>query len=114
MFKAIRYLTCILWSIIGFLLWVPLLIRTIVTFNMVTLFTIVTQNGKAIKHVHANMKFATVFYLTGFANIMNWTDEDELTDIPMSFETTTRALVQFALELSWTAAWWGMLLYSLS
>ncbi len=114
MFHSIRIMTCIIWGVIGLALWIPLLIRTVMAFNLVMFFTIVTQNGKSVLHAHKNVQFATTFYMAGFSSIMNWTERDSPTDIPLNFDPVTKSIGKFAMELTWTAIWWSMFLYYIS
>jgi len=99
--------------VIGLLLWIPLLTRTVVTFSMVTLMANVTQDGNAIRNAHANIKFATCFYVMGFENIWNWTENEGATEVPIKFGSTIHPAVTFFLEILWTTIWWGMALYTL-
>ena len=112
MFTVIRILNCAIWSVVGLMLWIPLLTRTVVTFNALALFANVTRNGKAINHAHTNVQFATTFYLMGFANIWNWTQNDGATNIPTYFQSNARSIALFSLELLWTTIWWAMALYT--
>ena len=114
MFYFIRKMTCIIWSVIGLALWIPLLIRTVMAFNLVMLFTIVTQDGKAIQNAHKNVQFAITFYMAGFSSIMNWTESASPNDIPLNLDPVLKSIGKFAMELTWTAIWWGMFLHYVS
>lgn len=116
MFKIIRVMTSIMWGIIGLALWIPLLARTVMAFNLIMFFTIVTQDGRAITQAHKNVKLATTFYIAGFYNILDWTNEEEITRVPNLYELNHEigSFTLFLLEILWTGIWWSLFLYSIS
>ncbi|MBT3039182.1 MAG: hypothetical protein KME37_09615 [Candidatus Thiodiazotropha sp. (ex Codakia orbicularis)] len=111
MYELIRYLAMLIWAFVGLLLWIPFLVRTIISFNWFTIYSAVTKDQEPLRRSRATIEFAQGFYISGFKTIEAYT-EDKL---PQGYETNQTMDVhgfgRFVLEVIWAALWWVVTLY---
>jgi hypothetical protein len=110
LFPIVRVLAYTIWSIVGLILWIPFLVRSVMTFNGAMIFATVTRDEHRLHSARERIDTATVFYLVGFRNIQEFTTEDPV-DLPTAQPSTDGGWALFAgflLELCWTGMWWSV------
>jgi hypothetical protein len=96
-----------LWAIVGLVVWIPLLLRSVLGFTLTILLANLTRwkpsaAGQALER-------AMSFYADGFRRIFRTFD-----DAPESSHTgATPDLLRFGLEMLWTAIFWGSAIWTI-
>lgn len=60
------------WAIVGFLVWVPLLIRTTMLLSATVLYSTLFGDQDRVVNAEQNLYFAVRFYLRGFEHFVNF------------------------------------------
>ena len=111
--QIIRYIACVIvvigWATVGFVLWVPLLVRMIIYFIGVV--SAASFRGMDLSHARSGLDFAIEFYVNGFRIALTTLDKKLLSPVfipqnykPISFLDFIRVM---AINSIWTAIFWG-------
>lgn len=113
LFGLVRFIAYIVWAVVGFALWVPFLVRTVLMFNGAMIYATVTRHRGRLQAARQMLDVATTFYLLGFRNIREWTDDQPPPDAPeFSLAMSPLKLLAYFLgELFWAVSIWCLLLY---
>ncbi len=104
--------TTLLWSVIGFFFWIPLLARSVAVFSGMILFCALTN--ASTKAVYRQLTTACSFYIDGFALIRGAVQRTRRSDrhaeaSPLQLASVTH----FLCECVWTLVFWTTLLLML-
>lgn len=97
------------WAVVGFIFWIPMLVRTTTSFSSVLLYA--TLFGKDPSDFGRPLVFATTFYIAGFKNIMNALLQTDRRSSAGGFSAFQWG--RYLLEICWAGVFWYFLLYSL-
>jgi len=106
----IRLSLIIIWAVIGFLFWIPLLVRTVATYTGLIVYSAIT--GADISHASMQLDSASAFYARGFSNIYSQASgtEEQRRALrhrrPLTVDTTT-TVIGFVMEVIWTLVFWA-------
>jgi hypothetical protein len=115
-YKIAFWWTMMIWTIIGFLCWIPLLTRMTAVFSTRIIISAISQSEDDGNHLRSNFEDAIGFYLRGFNYIYRvFNDRDR------NRRTTTGTMRRdpikwgrVCIELSYTVIFWGGLFFVLS
>jgi len=101
----------LIWTVIGFLFWIPLLARTIAIYTSILLIDNITEKWSNSKDYTERLETSTRFYATGFVNII-----DALYGEQEKAPYSNKERFDFGrlfVEALWCAGFWGsvILLY---
>jgi hypothetical protein len=98
----------LLWSIIGFFLWVPLLMRTIVVFSVAVAHAAVS--GQHADNLREPLRIASGFWVDGFRIIRETIQSKGLQRLDTKLETRIGRLIG---EVFWASFVWILFLWAL-
>ena len=101
---AVLFITLLIWFVIGFIFWVPLLARTISVFSFSILHANIT--GTDASYYSSVLDKAVLFYIDGFRKILSAMQISHLDD-ETHMEIPTFHWIRFALEIATTIVFWG-------
>jgi hypothetical protein len=106
--EIIAYIAYVFWAILGFIFWVPLMVRIIAAFCGSLAYNMVIQNPGAIQQSRISLELAISFYVKGFRMIHDTIFE------PGKKATVSPVkdfhLYSFIAQVAWTIIFWGTLL----
>lgn len=102
---ATMVFTLVVWTIVGFVFWIPLLGRATTAFTMHTLYSNLKQRNARVPSL--GLEHAMLFYISGFRNIVDAilreTDEEPSGILELRFW-------RLLMETAWTLVfWWATL-----
>lgn len=92
-----------IWAIVGFIFWIPVLVRSTASFSAAILYA--TLTGTAANHIGAQMNAAISFYFRGF----NLIRDAMFAPRQVADELPPFRLLQFISEALWAALFWGII-----
>lgn len=104
----VTLLVLVIWTIMGFVFWIPLLLKMIAYFS--SMITISTFRNIQIKAAQDRLNFAIEFYVVGFVKILDILkrknfQEIKLEDIaPVNFWDL---FISIIWDILWTLIFWG-------
>jgi hypothetical protein len=109
--RVVVLLVCLLlWAVVGFLVWVPLLCRSIAVYSAGVL--LCTIQGKDASRLAGGHEFAQAFYFEGFENLLHnyermlETAKGQAT--ALSVDESSWNWAQIALEFISTVVFWSV------
>ncbi len=97
----------LLWTIIGFIIWIPLLIRMIAYFS--GMITISTFRKTDIREAQNRLNFAIEFYINGFKKVVDVWKRDSGEEIKLKDNESLSIiplLKSLAIDIVWTIIFW--------
>lgn len=114
--RTVTYIiVCLLWSIIGIILWVPLLFRIISVYTAV----VMAASFKKFDMKNSQKRLDTVitFYIDGFRRIISSfgisSDEDIISSPPLN-NKHAELIIRIGGEMTWSAIFWITTYFSIS
>lgn len=105
--EIIAYVAYAFWAVLGFIFWIPLLVRIIAAFCASLAYNMVVQNPGAIQKSRISLELAISFYAKGFSIIRETIFE------PNKKVTANPAeefhIYSFIAQLVWTIIFWSTL-----
>lgn len=101
----------IFWGVLGFIFWIPLIVRIIAAFCATLVYNMVIHNPAAIQKSRISLDLAITFYKQGFAMIDKTTSGS---NVNMSFSSNPDAefnIGSFIGQVIWTLIFWGILIF---
>ncbi len=98
----------LIWSVIGLMFWIPLMIRMVAYFC--GMITISTFQNVDIKYAQDRLNFSIEFYVMGFIKILDILKRKKFGEIkletnqPINFK---RLLFSIIWDIIWTISFWG-------
>ena len=113
LFRTVRLFAITVWAVVGFALWLPFLVRTVMMFNGAMIYATVTRHRARLITARQLLDVATAFYVLGFRNIHDWTAEEPPQELPELWlsGSSGNLLAGFVTELGWAVSWWTLLIY---
>jgi len=99
------------WTIIGFVFWIPMLVRTTILFMVVVLHDSLTGSGEVIGQGQRGLDVAVTFYVNGFIRITEALRRRRV--VGKSEQHHPTGWGRMALELLWSIAVWSVGLWAL-
>jgi CRISPR/Cas system-associated protein Cas10 (large subunit of type III CRISPR-Cas system) len=109
---VVTIIVLIIWSIVGFLFWIPLLGRMIIWYT--SMITISTFRQVDISYAQSRLTFAIEFYIIGFNKILELLKHKKLTytrDDNQDPLNLWEFLTSLIWDLLWTLIFWVALSY---
>jgi len=104
----VTLLVLVIWTIMGFVFWIPLLLKMIAYFS--SMITISTFRNIQIKAAQDRLNFAIEFYVVGFVMILDILKRKKLEKIklediaPVDFWDLLFSIIW---DILWTVVFWG-------
>jgi len=101
-----------IWTIIGFLFWIPLLLKMIAYFS--SMITISTFRNVQIKAAQDRLNFAVEFYVRGFVKILDILKRKNLEEIKLEDITPVDfwdLFISIIWDILWTLVFWGGVIF---
>jgi len=102
----------VIWSVIGFLFWIPLLIKMIGYFS--SMITISTFRNIDIRHAQNRLNFSIQFYIIGYVKILDILKRKKFDELKLedNFPINIWDLfISIIWDILWTLLFWGFLLF---
>ena len=108
----VTFIVLAIWTVIGFLFWIPLLIRMIAYFS--SMITISTFRRIEIRHAQDRLNFAIEFYINGFVKILDILNRKKLEDLKLEDIKPIDIwdlFVSIIWDIFWSLIFWGSLVF---
>ena|GEM_PF-4067723 len=112
--KIICVIILLFWSIIGFIFWIPLLVRVVASYAGNIVYKMVSDSNIDVDKSSMLFDKAIAFYSTGFIKIIETfsnKSSNPANSTPAPKEDSR--ILYFFAQLFWTFLFWGMLIVSL-
>jgi hypothetical protein len=107
LFGIIECFILLVWMVLGFILWIPLLTRVIAAYVATIVASLYTQHDPTAARI--GLQTAVGFYANGFTQISKHLDDARNGVTPISAASPKATnLTQVALEIGWSFVFWGL------
>jgi hypothetical protein len=98
-----------IWTVIGLILWIPLLTRMIAYFSSAVAMESLTKTD--IRHAQQRLNFAIEFYIQGFRKIIDVLAKKDSAEIELNNATHNLGWSEYfkrvGIEIIWTIIFWS-------
>lgn len=110
--KIIGWIVQVVWAVLGFILWIPLLVRVVAAFCGTLVYHMVVQNPNAVNKSSISLKLAIEFWGRGFKAVEETTkgiqSGNQFKVNPFKKEDFN--VNSFIAQIAWTILFWGILI----
>jgi len=110
---AVRCLVLGVWSIIGLIVWIPLLLRVVSIYSFSIIPLTLSGNKAALKRVSQALQAATTFYVNGFKLALSALSADKPDEFNDETNEPSLSLDSTLKELLISLAFWGLAFFSI-
>ncbi|MFM9966616.1 MAG: hypothetical protein ACKV2Q_36015 [Planctomycetaceae bacterium] len=110
---AVLVVTLVTWTVVGFVFWIALLSRCIISFSVALIYdTITHRDVGSTSHAGRQLDMAVAFYPKGFNRVFAALYRDDSKAPAHGHnENVLRTTARFLFELIWALAFWYVTLY---
>lgn len=110
--KIIFYIAFAFWGLIGFIHYIPLLIRVISAYCFSIVYNMVTNNPKEIQENREGLATAVNFYFDGFKAIKSTFNQSKTNDDKVYIFQNKQEfkIYQFLMSFLWTISFWSIII----
>ena len=105
--EVVLVISLIIWSVVGFLFWIPMLIQAIIHFSALVVYATITDSDSDLLAAH--LERAVRFYLQGFRNIIHAVYRKSPHGTPTADMDVNWVVI--AWHLLSTVLFWGALIF---
>jgi hypothetical protein len=109
----IAFIAYLFWAVLGFLFWIPLLVRVISAFCGSLVYNMIIHNPSNIHNSKTSLDLAINFYAKGFKSIHSALYEDKKPDSSASSNNEFHFLSFFS-QVLWSIVFWGTIIIPLT
>jgi hypothetical protein len=108
-YASILAVTTVVWTMLGFVLWVPLLVRNTVLLAGTVFYASLYRDNAKVMDAQDQVKFATRFYVLGFEHFLAFYRQRREPEQPVGLLEPLRTMTRgdFVVEGAWVVTVWG-------
>lgn len=107
-YAIILVVTVVTWTVLGFIVWVPLLLRTTTLLAGTVFYASLFRDQPRVMHAQKSVNFAVRFYVRGFKHFLNFYQQRNEPEPPVGlFEPlSTMMWKELLIECIWVLGFW--------